>query len=229
MYIDFDDIQKMFLYEDSVDNVITNALKKQNDDDLNTDKLRILSTKDVPNKTNKFTTRPQGIVIQDTYNNFALPIRPNPRIDTSKFDLLEVYQRYREDYTDFKPVILPWHFCIEMVQDRYFILNTRPIDMKYPLTNFEINQKVDKTSWADDTIQFFDRQLFDISEAIHICIIGDSTLDVYPNKFYTLLGRVCMGPLFGRLKIIRGSTQNVFPLNIGYRFNLTILNKFARR
>jgi len=188
----------------------------------------VRATSDVPSTVNQFTTRPQGIIIQDTFNNFALPIRPDPRLDTANFDLPKVIQRYRENYTDFRPLLLPWHYCVELVDDQYYIFNTRPISFKYPLSNNDISKNVDTSFWDERTQKFFDNQLFDIGEAIHICLIGDSNLDVYPQKMYTLLGRVCLSPLFGRLNIIRSSSQNVQALNVGRRFNLELLNRFSR-
>lgn len=190
--------------------------------------IKVMSTQDSANNINKFKTRPQGVIIQDSYNNFALPIS-NPQIDTSKFDLLEIYNQYNETYTDFKSLMLPWHYCVEMVRDRYFIMNTRPINLKYPIDSNTVLNFADQNTWDGDTQDFFSRNLFDISEAIHICLIGDSNLDIYPNKVYSLIGQVCLSPLFGYLKVIKGSTQNVFSLNIGDRFNMTILNKFIRR
>lgn len=222
MYIDFETTQEMLLYED------TDVLRRRHDNP-DSDGIRIHTSTDRVSNVNIFKTRPQGIIIQDTYNNFAMPIRPKPRIDTAKFDLLEVMLRYREKYTDFNPMLLPWHFCVELVQDRYFIMNTRPISFKYPLTNQTIRENIDPNLWTDETQVFFDENILDVSESIHICLVGDSTLDVYPNKLYNLLGRVCINPLFGHLRVIRASSQNIFSLNMGQRFNTSMLVRFARR
>ena len=62
--------------------------------ELITEKKRVNSSKDNASISNKFTIKPQGILIQDSYNNPFFPIRPRPRIDTAKFDLLEVVKKY---------------------------------------------------------------------------------------------------------------------------------------
>ncbi|MFW6219393.1 MAG: hypothetical protein ACOC33_00865 [bacterium] len=233
MYIDFDTTQSILQEEEDItnnknfrktklSNIVSDSIKQE-------EKVKITHTMDSKSTSNKFRTRPQGVIIQDTYNNFIMPIRPNPRIDTSKFDLLEVIKTYRTLYTQFNPILLPWHYCVEMVQDKYFVFNTRPIDMQYPLDSNTVLKYANAGRWDKETHDFFDRNIVDVSQCLHICLVGDTNLDVYPNKLYTLLGRLCMGPIFGYLKIIRGSTQNVFPLNIGKRFNTSILNKFARR
>lgn len=204
-----------------INNLISSSIK-------NTD-IRVSTNKDSSSQTHRFTIKPQGIVIQDTYNNFITPIRPNPRIDTSKFDLLRVIRTYRELYTDFKPVFLPWHYCVEFVHDRYFVINTRPLTQKYPLdTNYVLNN-ANKKTWDENTHRFFNNNLFNINMSIHICVIGDSNLDVYPNKFYNLVGRTCISPLITWFKIIKGGTNNIFPLNMGPKFNITLLNRFNRK
>ncbi len=53
-----------------------------------------------------FMVKPKGIIIQDSYNNFAFPIRPKPMIDTKKCDLPILAQIYREEYTAFATDIL---------------------------------------------------------------------------------------------------------------------------
>ena len=70
---------------------------------------KISSDKDTSNKINKII-KPQGIIIQDTWNNFIFPIQPSPRIDTSKFDLPVVIKRFRELYFNFPSMFLPWHY-----------------------------------------------------------------------------------------------------------------------
>jgi len=68
---------------------------------------RVISAKDASSIHNKFTTKPQGILIQDSYNNPFFPIKPEPKIDTSKLNLSIVFKRYRELYSQTKSVFLP--------------------------------------------------------------------------------------------------------------------------
>ena len=189
---------------------------------------RLDISKDVASIANKFTTKPQGFLIQDTYNNPFLPVRPRPRIDTSKMDIIEVYKRVRENYGKFSSIFLPWHYICEFVGNRYYIFNTRPIDIKYPLTRRNID-KLDSTGWDDVTKLFLNERIFDPSEAIHICIIGDTNLDIYTKKTYETIGRMCIAPFIRYFKLPQGLFQRTFPLNIGKRFNLNYLTKFMKR
>jgi len=189
---------------------------------------RLDITKDAASIANKFTTKPQGFLIQDTYNNPFLPVRPRPRVDTSKMDLIEVYKRVRENYGKFASIFLPWHYICEFVGNRYYIFNTRPIDVKFPLTNKQLS-KLDDTEWDDLTKLFFKEKIFDISEGIHICIIGDTSLDIYTKKTYEAIGRMCMAPFMRYFKLPRGLFQRTFPLNVGKKFNLDYLTKFVKR
>ncbi len=185
---------------------------------------RIDPTKDVASIANKFTTKPKGIIITDSYNNPFFPIRPTPRIDTAKVNLIEVYRRYRENYAKFQGPFLPWHYCVEMIEDRYVVFNTRPIDMKFPITNSY------KKEWGDETTQLFMKNnIFDISEAIHILIIGDSNLDIYTLRTYEIIGRICILPFIRYFKLPEGIFQRTFPLNMGKRFKIDLITKFVHR
>ena len=189
---------------------------------------RIDSTKDHPSIANKFNVKPQGIIITDSYNNPFFPIRPRPRIDTSKMELFEVYMRFRELYSEFGVTLLPWHYVIEFINNRYFVFNTRPLDMKFPVSNIDVMDKR-QDSWNDATKQFMKEQVFDIREGIHILLVGDSGLDVYTKKFYELLGRTCIAPFIRFFKLPEGLGQRTFFLNIGSKLNQKIITKFTRR
>ena len=71
---------------------LENTYKLLHNDITLTEATRITSNKDKVSLSNKFITRPAGFIVTDSYNHFAFPIQPNPVIDTSKFDLQEVYE-----------------------------------------------------------------------------------------------------------------------------------------
>ncbi len=191
---------------------------------------RLKITRDAASVSNKFRTKPQGILIQDTYNNPFLPIRPRPRLDTSKMDLKEVYQRARENYGTFASDFLPWHYVVEMVGNRYYVFNTRPIDTKFPLYNREVLKFTErKKTWDMVTDAFLKDNIFDISEAIHVCIIGDTNIDIYTKRMYEKMARTCMTPFYRTYRIPKGLFQRTFPLNIGKKFNMDMLIKFNTR
>jgi len=191
---------------------------------------RVISAKDASSIHNKFTTKPQGILIQDSYNNPFFPIRPEPKIDTSKLNLSIVFKRYRELYSQTKSVFLPWHYCIELVDDQYFVFNTRPLDMKFPFTSNEMKiiQKKYDIEWDEPTKMFFKENIFDISESIHVCLIGSSNLDIYTQNTYSLIGKTCITPLLKQYKLPGGLFQRVFPLNIGPRFKFELISRFVK-
>jgi hypothetical protein len=193
-------------------------------------KERLDISRDAASISNKFTTKPQGFIIQDSYNNPFLPVRPRPRVDTSKMDLIELFKRVRENYGRFSMNFLPWHYVVEFIKDRYYVFNTRPSDFKYPLTNNEVEKFVErKKSWDNITKLFMQDKIFDISEAIHICIIGDSNVDIYTKKIYELIGRTCIVPYVRYFKIPQGVFQRLFPLNIGRKFNIDYISKHTMR
>ena len=189
---------------------------------------KVDSVKDAASKSNKFTIKPQGILMQDSFNNPFFPIQPRPRIDTSKLDLTEVFQRFRELYSQQKSLFLPFHFCVELVQDRYYVFNTRPLDMKFPITSNFAKSQITSDKWDEVTKMFFKENIFDISEAIHVCVIGCSNTDVYTQRIYEIIGRTCILPIVRQHRLPGALYQRVFPLNMGKRFNFDLLSKFIR-
>lgn len=216
MLINHDKTIKL-LYEDveNIDAMIINNLG------------RVEAAKDHPSISNKFKPRPVGIIIYDSYNNPFFPIRPLPRVDSAKIDLLLIYKRFRELYSQFKITLLPWHFVIEFIEDRYYVFNTRPVDMYFPMTNQEVLNRQDL--WNDTTKKFMERKLFDIRDALHILVVGDSNIDVYTRKFYELLGRICIVPYIRYFKIANIDYETIVPLNMGKKFKLSSMTKFVRR
>jgi len=207
-------------------NIITEDIK--NIDSLIVNNLgRIDSSQDNPAISNKFKPRPLGFIIQDSYNNPFFPIRPLPVIDSSKIDLILIFKRFRELYSQFDITLLPWHFVIEFIKDRYYVFNTRPIDMFFPVNNNQVLNR--QELWDDVTKNFFRNFNFDIKEALHILIIGNSNIDVYTKKFYELLGRVCIVPYVRYFKIPAIDYETIIPMNMGIKFNLSLCTKFVRR
>lgn len=179
-------------------------------------------------KVNKLM-KPKGIIITDTVNHIMYPIS-NPKIDTSKFDL-PIVQRHFQEYTGTNMVYLPWHFTIDFIKSKYYIFNTRPIDMKFPIVTKYWKEKID----SDDlplnarTHKFFERAPFPIENAIHVAIIGDSNKDLYTRKLYELLGRNCIGPILRYFKLPGKMWQKTYALNMGKKFKTTTLNSFLTR
>jgi hypothetical protein len=216
MLINYDETLKLLTEDvDNIDTLVVNNLGRVN------------AAKDHPSISNKFKPRPLGILIGDSYNNPFFPIRPMPRVDSAKIDLFLIYKRFRELYSQFEVTLLPWHFVIEFIEDRYYVFNTRPIDMFFPVSNNDVLNR--QELWDDTTKTFMKNYLFDIKEALHILIVGDSNIDVYTRKFYELLGRVCIVPFIRYFKIANIDYETIVPLNMGRKFNLSLTTKFVKR
>lgn len=188
---------------------------------------RVDAAKDHPSISNKFKPKPLGIIISDSYNNPFFPIRPLPRVDSAKIDLFLIYKRFRELYSQFDVTLLPWHFVIEFIEDRFYVFNTRPVDMFFPVSNQDVMNRQDL--WNDITKTFMKNYIFDIKEALHILVVGDSNIDICTRKFYELLGRICIVPFIRYFKIANIDYETIVPLNMGRQFNLDLTTKFVRR
>jgi hypothetical protein len=129
-----------------------------------------------------------------------------------------------------KSLYLPWHFCVELVNDRYFVFNTRPLDMKFPIDTYKaLKQKeIYNISWNNETENFFKNKLFDIENAVHVCLVGNTDIDIYTTKIYKLIGTTCILPIIRQNKLLGGLNQRVFGLNLGRRVNLNSIIKFVK-
>lgn len=189
-----------------------------------------LIKKDGPSNSNKIFPRPKGIIITDTFNNPFFPIS-FPRIDTSKFNLPEVSARFHEDYTGMKLDYLPWHFTVEFIKSKYYVFNTRPIDMKFPFSTTEGEKIINRNNVKiNDRMQkFIKTKPFNLDEAIHVVIIGDSYKDVYLQRLYEMIGRNCIGPIARYFKISPTLWTKIWALNMGRKFKCSLLEHYLKR
>jgi len=198
---------------------------------LITEATRLTGVKDESSTANVFTTKPQGILIQDTYNNPIFPIQPKPQIDTDRLDLVDIFKRFRELYKAFNTLLLPWHFVVEFVKGQYYVFNTRPINMKYPV-DMNTAEKIVKKNGATLTKlteKYFTEKPFPISEAIHVAVVGDSSLDVYTKAIYDVIGKFVISPFTKYFRLMESVGQSIFPLNLGKHFNLDYVVRFSRK
>lgn len=181
---------------------------------------------------NKFNIKPTGIIIQDTYNNPIFPI-DYPIIDDAKFNLPDIKSRFRAYYCSLPIDFLPWHYTIEIINGTYYFFNTRPIDMKYPVDNIEtkklIEENKDYLNLTDSTINFLETQPVDIQNAIHVCLIGDTNRDVYVDRLYEMIGRICCGPILRFFKLPASVNLRVINFNLGNKFIFNKLDLYLKR
>ena len=183
---------------------------------------------DTNSKVNKFR-KIQGVIISDTVNNLFYPIS-DPKIDTAKFDLPKLYRGIQE-LTGSNIDYLPWHFIVEFIHSRYYIFNTRPLDMKFPIQFKECKSFIESNNIKLDqrTSEFFTTIPFDIQHSIHIAIIGDSNNDIYLKKLYELIGRNCIGPMLRYFNLPCKMWQKTYAFNIGKNFSPETLDLYLTR
>jgi len=167
--------------------------------------------------------KPQGFAIEDSVNGIAFStIRPI--LDTSKPMYSTLMREFNAKYGKVLEVF-PYHFVVEMGSDgEYMIYNTRPVSQKFPanLEWYKMRIKEDAVLVNNETLLFLkNRQDKDIQELIHILILGDTTIDVYPRDIYRKIGAYIIAPL-ARMAMIP-PISNIFPLNIGHKFNINAL------
>jgi len=171
-------------------------------------------TRDIPSKPNKIINRTKGIIICDTYNNPFFPI-DTIRIDNADSNLNKVFNRYKQLYATDKSVYLPCHYCIELIEYNYVVYNTRPLNLKFPIVKSELEEH----NWDNITKQFI-KLPNELTEYIHVWVIGDSNSDMYSKKFYNCLATMCIEPILFNNKQSKTLIDNVFPLNMGINFKM---------
>lgn len=191
-----------------------------------------LLTRDQPSIGNKIRGwKVRGIIITDSFNNPFFPVQ-NPRLDTTKFWLPKIQKQLRTYYAAGPLTYTPWHFHVEILGNaQYFVFNTRPLDSKFPLSTKDAEDLVKSNGIElnDVTQKFFESKPFELEDAIHINIVGDSSFDVYTYDLYKTVGRMCIGPILRYFKLPRKMYQKVFPLQMGSKFNPDILDQYLQR
>lgn len=194
------------------------------------DYAHILGSADKPSKANKFKgLKPKGVIITDTFNDPIFPI-PEPKVDTAKLDVNKIQKQFKDYYSKLKLTFLPWHYVIELMGNDYFVLNTRPLDMMFPITTDNAKKMIKKNnvSLNGEAQKFFKERPFDLSASIQIKILGSSVHDVYTKKFYELMGRVCIAPLLRMFRLSTVYGQRVISLNLGRKFDASMLDKYLK-
>jgi len=170
---------------------------------------------------NRFRSKIQGFVIEDSVNNVTFPM-DYPILDTSKIMLGEIYKRFRNFYADGQNILLPWHFVVEFYGHDYVVHATRPMTHRFPINkkdSLRLMKSRDQEFMDKDTELFMTKQdNLDAQEMIHILIVGDSSMDVYTRDIYSKIGSLIISPLARTDKI--SPQGKIFPLNMGRKFNV---------
>jgi hypothetical protein len=217
-YNDFDQVQENLLEE----------VKK----DIVLDRAGLIASSVISPK-NRFKTRIQGFVIQDTVNNPIFPI-DYPPIDKGNGYIGKIFKQYIAKYQkQYKTNTLPWHYVVEFnkVQGFYVVNNTRPVNLHYPLKTKEMQETIDKN--GANLINGDSENLMnsgkELQEMIHILVVGNSELDVYTKDLYDKIGSYIIGPLSKQHKVTPLIREGTFFLNMGKKFKPNVLKKYIKK
>jgi hypothetical protein len=102
--------------------------------------------------------------------------------------------------------------------------------MKFPIDTYKVlkQKEIHNIEWNQETENFFKNKLFDIENAVHVCLVGNTDIDIYTTKIYKLIGTTCILPIIRQNKLLGGLNQRVFGLNLGRRVNLNSIIKFVK-
>jgi len=144
---------------------------------------------------------PKGWLIMDTFNNPFFPLDVI-QVDTERFDLDKIKTDYHKYYGG-KPddLFLPWHYTIEYVQGRPYIINTRPFNYLSTIKSYE--------------------------KHLSIMIIGDSNKDIYSPKFYQTIANL-INPFRYMRGFYLSNQKNIFEFKTGENFNKNYLFSLIR-
>ena len=151
-----------------------------------------------------FETTPKGFVIFDTYNNPWYPFK-DIVLDNSQYNSYLVWQEFRKRFSLVSnPMFLPFHYLIEIIGRDVVVQATRPITYKSLIPDYE--------------------------DHISICILGDSTKDVYSPRYYMKIADLCINPYrhIQSWRLPLEINKTIHLVNLGDNFIPQILEKYLK-
>jgi hypothetical protein len=119
-------------------------------------------------QTHMMKSRPKGWLIMDSYNNKTFPMDIFT-IDTMKFDSERLAKEFHKNYGGSnRDLFLPWHWIIELINGKPFVMQTRPPMYYSNIPGFKSH--------------------------FTIMIIGNSNEDIYPGAFYKQMAHMIINP-----------------------------------
>ena len=119
-------------------------------------------------QTGMMKLRPKGWLIMDSWNNEIFPMDIFA-VDTMKFDTERLSREFHKVYGGSnRDLFLPWHWTIELVNGKPFVMQTRPILYKSNISGYKNH--------------------------LTIMIIGDGNQDIYPGIFYKMMAHNIINP-----------------------------------
>lgn len=144
-------------------------------------------------------TKPKGWLIMDSFNNKYFPM-DIIRFDTMTSNVSKVQNEFHKIYGgNIRDLFLPWHYTIEIIDEKPFVFQTRPPMYRSKVPGFE-NHMV-------------------------IMIIGDSNSDLYGSKYYKMIAHNLINPYHYIPGLKVGSTQEHITFWTGEGFHQNKLFK----
>ncbi len=150
-------------------------------------------------QTETMKVRPKGWLIADSWNNEAFPMDIFS-IDTMKFDTEKLAKYFHQKYGgSVRDLFLPWHYVVEIINGKPFVIQTRPIMYKSNIPGFKNHYT--------------------------ILLIGDGNQDIYPGVLYKQLAHMIINPMKHMIGARIPNSKENFTFQTGSNFDWNKLLK----
>ncbi len=150
-------------------------------------------------QTNMMKSRPKGWLIADSWNNEAFPMDIFS-IDTMQFNTEKLATWFHQKYGgSVRDLFLPWHYIVELVNGKPFIIQTRPFMYKSNIPGFKNH--------------------------FTILLIGDGNQDIYPGVLYKMLAHGIINPAKHIPSVRVPNSKENFTFQTGINFDQNKLLK----
>ncbi len=150
-------------------------------------------------QTHTMKTRPKGWLIADSVNNEAFPMDIF-QIDTMKFDTEKMATWFHQKYGgSVRDLFLPWHYIVELINGKPFVIQTRPVNYKSNVPGFKNHMT--------------------------ILLIGNGNVDIYPGVMYKQMAHMLINPLKMQLSLRVPNSIESMTFQTGKNFDKNKLMK----
>ena len=144
-------------------------------------------------QTSMMKTRPQGWLVMDSWNNESFPMDIFS-IDTMKFNTKRLSDDFHQRYGGSKrDLFLPWHYVVELVDSKPFVIQTRPIMYKSGIPGFK--------------------------KHLTIMLIGDGNQDIYSGLLYKMIAHTIINPMKHLPSVRAPNSKENFTFQTGKNFD----------